>query len=292
MLGESYVTARSNRFIVTVESISLLAPELTLPPKGVCFGLSVCRSAMRISGKLAWWDAAIDQILLWNGQKSSLSEGIILPEANSPQSVPLEMLFERVINYLVFNHTIYKPLPLSQYHLLMPGKLFGLVDSNNELHQIQESHRIAGRFFSKDLIRIFEDVNTIEAIKNSICIITNMSHACELGWLNGRWYFYDPEYSKGTHRFFETSKELVEEIFARLGKDVCIQLASLTKLKNKPFQTFNELVIQHTKRLTSQDGFLTIAKCHTSLIPQLLENLSQDKITPLLIKLIPMVGLH
>ncbi len=270
---QTALISQLNRYLFLLNSENL-------PLNGICFGLSVCRSAMRISGKLEWWDAAIDQILLWDGQKDSLLKGIVLESANSLQRVPLEMLFERIINYLVFNHGIYVPLPLSQYHLLTPGKFFSLVNGNNEIHQIEETYRIAGSFFTNDLISIFEDANTIEAIKNSICIVNNMAHACELGWLNGRFYFYDPEYGKGTHKFFETSKELVEEIFSRLGKEICIQLASLTKLKNKPFKTFEELVTQHTERLTSQKGFLTIAKWHTSLIPQLLENLSQDEISP------------
>ena len=70
--------------------------------EGQCYFFSLGRSAMRITGKLAWWEACLNAILAWDGQLASLDKTILLPGALGP--VTLKSLFERVIHYLILNN--------------------------------------------------------------------------------------------------------------------------------------------------------------------------------------------
>src|SRR3990167_5831516 len=61
----TYLKLRSSDVILFDKARAEKLSDL-LMDDGFCFCFSVCHGAMRIEGKLPWWDEALDKILNWD----------------------------------------------------------------------------------------------------------------------------------------------------------------------------------------------------------------------------------
>lgn len=254
--------------------LKLKNPEHEFPEtikEGACFGFSVCLAAMRLTGKLDWWNAALDKVLEWDGQAASLQKTYLLP--NSDKEISLSEILERVSHYILFNHAneddkFSSEINLNQDTFLLPGNLFAINNGDQEL-VIQDHCSIAGHFDTRLLVNSLRDSATKSAIKNNMCIIYNHEHVCELT-INaiGQWEFYDS--AEGGSTFFDNIKSLSKEIFLTLGHLLTIKIVSVENIppRKQPFSGFyrskylptaleNQGLIRMIKE-TPEDAFLIL----------------------------------
>ena len=249
-----------------------------LPRQGYCYGFSLLHAVMRILHKQEWGDAAMEQILAWDGQPSSLMTKIYLPDAADNASITLQEIFERIIHYLVFNQGSRKTYPhanLLQFHFLLPGSQFLLINGRGEKSRIKVNYQMAGHLSVTNIIKSLEDEDTIDTIKNNICLVHSPIHTCELGYQQETWYFFDPNYIDGKARYFCSLEALANEIQRVLGSNIIIEIACFNRPKNKPFRYYyDELFIQHPESLIQDGGLFAFAKVSPHLIPGLIKNLT------------------
>src|SRR5262249_20278417 len=132
-----------------------------------CYGISLTHAAMRVTGKLAWWEDALDKMLAWDGRADSLEQEYILMDADENKPITLKAIFERMTHYIVFNQadcSTYPSANYSQHSFLHPGGLF-MMQKGNEILRIKNNYSIAGYFTQDELIHILNDSITIEALK-------------------------------------------------------------------------------------------------------------------------------
>src|SRR5579862_7989638 len=71
---------------------------------GHCYGFAICHGAMDAEGKLDWWEDVLNALANWDKKKESLQKQVLLPSANKKaQNYTLQQLFDRVLNYVVYN---------------------------------------------------------------------------------------------------------------------------------------------------------------------------------------------
>jgi len=254
-----------------------------LTKEGYCYSFSVCRAAMRRTGKLLWWKAALAEIAAWDGRRSSLEKKVKLPDADNNDPVPLKTIFERVIHYIVFNHAAsnkYPPAHLNQTDFLSPGNLFLVLQGDNPL-QISSSYKIAGHFTRQLLVMSLQDPITQSMIQNNICLAHSFTHTCELSYDNNIWYFYNPNYEDGEAKAFTSLEQLVDELMLVLKQDISIELAcfdtNLFKSQTPvyPFSYYHdELLFNHPEYLVQGKGLQAVAY-HPDLMPALLDQLQR-----------------
>lgn len=252
-----------------------------LTKEGYCYSFSVCRAAMRLTGKLLWWEAALAEIAAWDGRRSSLEKKVKLTDADNNDPVPLKTIFERVIHYIVFNHAArnkYPPAHLNQTDFLKPGNLFLVLQGDNLL-QITSNYKIAGHLPRSLLIMSLQDSVTKAMIENNICLIHSFTHTCELSYADNIWYFYNPNYDDGKAKPFASLEQLVDELTLVLKQDICIEIACFNtkhlqaKYPVYPFSYYHdELLFNHPEYLVQGKGLQVIAQ-HPDLIPALLDQL-------------------
>ena len=247
-----------------------------LPHSGYCYAISLVRSAMRVIGKLLWWEDALDMILAWDGRADSLKQSYILKDADEGRLITLETIFDRAINYIVFNQASQAKYPYvkySQYSFLRPDGFF-LLQKKDEVLRIKQHYSIAGYLTQNQLVKILNDSSTRQAINTNICLICSFDHVCELGYQDGSWQFFDPNYSDGKSKSFNKLTRLASEVSRNLGNNISIQLACMSKLKVQPFAYYyDELLAKHPEILIQDQGLSIIADSSTELISKLLSNL-------------------
>ena len=74
--------------------------------------------------------------------------------------------------------------------------LFLLLNEKDEIIRIKRNHRVAGHFAASQLKRTLQDKATKRMIQTNICLLHSIRHACELSYVNKKWYFYNPNRSK------------------------------------------------------------------------------------------------
>lgn len=251
---------------------------------GYCNSFSLCRAAMRYSGKLRWWEAALEEIANWKGDVSSLENEILLPDADGNKPVTLQTIFERVLHYIVFNQARepnYPHAKYNQYDFIRPGGLFLLLKEDKEW-QVTHIETAAGHFSSDDLIQLLQDHATRVAIQNNLCLIRSNDHVCELSYEDGLWNFYDPNYENGKAKSFNDCAGLAREIRNRLGQDICFELIYLNAkdVQNaivvNAFPYYAQLLNDNPENLIKEKGFQIIAR-YPHLIPTFLESLEKAK---------------
>jgi ankyrin repeat protein len=257
--------------------------------KGHCFGVALVRAVMsKVLNKLDWWDALRDEIVKWEGDEASLNKEVLLPGAKDNKPVLLRSLFERASHYLIFNQANVDQYPyfdFVQSSFLLPGGPFELlVESANGkevITKIKNHYRCLGNLTdeitTQDLIKSLEDQNTKDAIKNNICLVHSLEHACELSYSDGKWYFFDPNYENGMAKSFDTLNDLIQEMKTILGSKISIEIATIDELdeKKKPFRYYYEdILYQHPEKLIDNDGLFTMIVLAPEQIPILLERLN------------------
>lgn len=257
---------------------------LFLENTGYCYGFSLCRAAMRYVGKLDWWEGVLAAIAAWDGEADSLKQEILLPNADNHKLVTLQTIFERAFHYIVFNHaskTKYPHADIDQYHFLHPHGDFQLLKDDEEL-SVTDCYTAAGHFSHDDLVKLFQDDVTRHAIQNNMCLISKMTHACELSYDGHQWSFFNPNYPDGKSKSFEDVHELVHEIKQILGEDIAVKLiylgnkTSQNEIAVDPFPYYNELLFEDPEKLISGNG-LHIISLFPHLIPELFANLDRTK---------------
>lgn len=253
--------------------------------QGYCFGISVCRGAMRITGKLAWWQDATTHISTWDDMPASLEQTIHLQDENDVNGTKLKTVFENLIHFIVFQHATPESFPFyeqrDQSTFLLPGGPFELLDSNNHLITIKNNHRIAGHFSKEDLIRSLSGDKIKKVLESNICLVhsqgSEIGHTCELAYSSTtkKWSFFDPNYESGEAKEFTTLDELVDEMILIQGHDIAFDLACVHPLEETPFLDFDELIKNSPEKLIEGNGFRTMLGFLPNKIPQLLENLER-----------------
>lgn len=244
---------------------------------GYCYGFSLIRAAMRVTGKLKWWEDALDKILAWDGKADSLEQKCHLVDAdkNAPATT-LKNIFERVTHYIVFNQVVYPHARYHQYSFLRPGGLFMIVQKDNALY-IKDHYLIAGHFKQNHIIQMLNNNIACEAIKNNICLIHNVDHTCELSYQDGKWNFFNPNYSDGKAKSFSTLKALAQEMTRVLGDNIAIELACTSKLKMNPFSYYDDVLLaKYPEALIQDQGWACISQHDMGLFTKIIKSLKNN----------------
>lgn len=243
------------QYLVSLKFVQYL--QLTNPTEakkienniGLCFGLSICHAAMKQFGKLKWWEAALREIVHWDGDPKKLNKKVHLP--NTEQSETLKTLFENVIDTVIYyqegaEHPVNEKLFAYQKKMLMPGKKkFDRLISDKKSIIIKSSDRMVGFFELAELLQI---INQNE-IKKSICIVANSEHAIAVEYQHPDWIVYDPDYdhnipsTQTIHKRFHSKKELIKEINTILGDIIVINLALFDNVKHSEMLRVYEQLI-------------------------------------------------
>lgn len=250
-----------------------------LAVQGYCFGFSLCRAAMRIAGKLEWWDKALLLIANWDGNVNSLNNQYILPKTS--QLISLKEIFERVIPYIVFNqgsNNTYPHLPLRQNNFLMPGHFFEMLDQQEKILKVKENFKIGGHFSQQDIFHILNDKNTQELIQDNLCLIHQYepSHTYELGYTKGMWSLYCSNFENGYPRYCFAADPLSFEIIKK-DRDLIIELACVRDRKESPFSYYYQELMKYPVRLLQGNSLVALAWESPQLLRDLLGYLKPEE---------------
>lgn len=247
---------------------------------GVCFGSAVCRAAMRISGKLHWWNSAISAIASWDGQIESLNQPHLLP--GSSQVVLLDNIFERVLHYLAFNHAdyyLYPEIRPSHYNFLLPDGFFEMLDASGKLLKVKKHYKIGGYFSCDDLVNILNDLATQKLIQNNICLVHGYSpaHTRELGYANGLWSLSCANNPNGDANYYYNVYTLSEEII-KIHKSIIIELACVNEEKGEPFSYYyNVLIKTRAKELLQEDAVIHLSAMAPDVFVMMMKTLKPQE---------------
>ncbi len=233
-----------------------LAKELETNPRvsGLCFGFSLCRGAMRTTGKLEWWEDVLAKITAWDERPQSLERQYVLKGAElaskdkkEPASISLETVFNRAINYIFLNHSSQVLVPyLSppiQIDAFRKNGNFELSDGKKTLIPNKTYVATGHGILSADDL---SQPATKKALEENICLLSSSGftpHACELSYnpKTQEWSFYDPNYADNKAKIFKDTKagmkDLLKEIKNILGADITFEYC---KLGIKPETTLSE----------------------------------------------------
>lgn len=244
---------------------------------GACHGFSICRAAMRITGKLDWWEAALKAIATWDGKLSSLQQSVLLPQADDNKPVSLETIFDRIANYIIFNHGtsfLFPPLYYEQQSFTKQGGDFQILQES-QLSTVNNRYSIGGHFTVEDLAWSLEDEATKQALEKNICLVCNFSHACELSYSNHQWHFYDPNYEDGKAKSFNDTTSLATEIINRLEPNITIQMTCMQTPPSLPFPNYCHLLRNNPDKFINGMGLLTITNYAPKLLPYVIHTMKQ-----------------
>src|SRR3990167_11488510 len=262
---------------------------------GHCFGFSVCYGAMQAMGKLDWWENALIALSQWNDEKSSLDEKLDLQFIDSDkthvsQSTTLRKLFERAVNYVVFNqashindftlHDIKQitilTVPSNDLSTVQKLNYFEITDQHGSVQNIKQYANASGYLSAEDITELLS-----KAVKPGvICIVHNYNHTISISMdRDGQLMIYDPNYlhTKKTIKKKLETPTLVNEITNILGQHhgLCIEVATFKHEDKTLFNEFdiymNDLVANRTLEILKYDGFYMLARHGHEFIPKLLE---------------------
>lgn len=249
--------------------------------KGTGFGMALCHGAMRIAGKLAWWESALNSLIDWDGQLDSLNNEVLLPGANENKPLQLHVLFERIINAIFFNQLLLDEKMVfeniaNQIKLIEPGGDFLVLNENNEKLTIQEMYKMVGSFSEEMLIKSLDNPLFLKAIEHNICLIASQTQTCELSYASGQWFFYDPI----EPLVFNHCKDLVDHIFAKLKNPLAIFLPCVQPLTYHPFSYYQECLENPEKIYDiigpDGEGLIRISDCYPERYEEILQTLSRS----------------
>lgn len=239
--------------------------------RGLCYALSLCRSAMRVDNNLFWWESMLARVVGWDGTLDSLKKKQIFATKNHYEFVPLAEIFDRLLNYLCFYQACYSNYPhanLDQYSFLLVDGPFEFVKNDGTLLKIKDNLRIAGHFSFDNLVDILSEEKTKASIESAICLVHTQDHSCELGYTRGVWSFYNPDTGV---RYFNHVNSVAACIQALSGGDIAIECAWYEKPEHLPFAWyFGQLIPNHSVQLLQKNGLILLANECPYLIPLIL----------------------
>ena len=218
------------------------------------------------------------RIAAWNENQDELRKPVLLPHAKNKKPVPLENIFERVLNYVIFHQCNsdnkylkdFFPNGMTEDTLLLANKKYFELLNGKKIISTKQNISFAGHFSADDLENLLDS----SAIENSICLISGIirnlnvitgMHCISLGYKNGSWILYDPDYyhtSTNGHIYkkFNSKKELVSEIQSILGSTVSIHIATSDKNKKISHEYFHHLIKTKPLELADNLGLYMIAR--------------------------------
>ncbi len=253
-----------------IENAKVLAHEIRTEP-GYCYGFSLIHGAMDSIEKGDWWEAALKCVANWD--KGNLDQAINLPgQSDNLNVVTRKDICERVLNYMISSQVpdskFQKPFQISsQFNLLDPVSKDK--DSNTGNFQIMRgdeiltvrSRDVIGGFFDEQDIANILDENTV---KNTILLVESPIHALRIGFKEGEWVLYDPNYEHNKdkadtiYKKFKTKQELAREIFQQLG-NVHSLIFDMVSLSNNYQAKFPPIDASALSKRLNGDGLIAIA---------------------------------
>jgi len=244
---------------------------------GYCYGLSVCHASMKWIDKLAWWEAALIRIANWNGKSKTLKRKANLPDSLNPNET-VGQVFERVLNYVVFNHVhdqkSYNDIRLDQIEqprFLIPEKnYFDMLGPDKKIKQVVSRQCAAGQFKTRQIKLLLRK----KLAANTICLIHSTYHTISVSYKKPYWMLYDPNYphdiEKGgiIHKKFASKKSLVAEIVNILGNSIAIEYASLQK--EISISKWKDVVKKYSFCMLKEYGLHIIVQEIPNQIPEIL----------------------
>lgn len=249
------------------EKLSVLKQRLQA---GHCFGLSTIHAVMHITNKCDWWENALLTISHWDGDVRQLEKSIELPDAESSaawkktklnsgesskaeatdNNETLNVIFERVLNYIIFLHGTSSDLfgidkaDMSQQKILSPSALVGLefINAQGVIEKVSHKVTLSFAFDLKMLCTVLIEEN----FTDTIALVHSDNHTIHIYFKNGIWHIYDPEYKHTSLskmvRVFDSKEEASEEILDILGHALSFEIAATNKSKIIAFPTIHELI--------------------------------------------------
>ena len=262
---------------------------------GHCFGFSVCYGAMQAMGKLDWWENVLITLSQWDDEESSLDKEFDLQFIDSDktpvsQSTTLRKLFERAVNYVVFNQAGHindftspdidqatiLTVPPDDLSTVQKLNYFEITDQGGFVQNIKQYANASGYLSEKDITELLS-----KAVKSGvICTVQNHNHAISISMdTDNQLMIYDPNYlyTKETIKKNLDMPALVQEIIKILGphNGLCIEVATFKQEDKKLFNEFNiymnELVTNKAREILEYNGLNILARHNTKLMLKLLE---------------------
>ncbi|MDF1795295.1 MAG: hypothetical protein P1U63_02030 [Coxiellaceae bacterium] len=210
---------------------------------GLCFGLSMIQSVMHTLGKDEWWQQALDAIAAWDVSKPASLDGFVRFDMKAAVGFTLGELFDRVINYVAFNHgnraVLDAAMPVDnafagvgycQEMLLLPEKGFELV------HQSVVQKAVASDAYSQhfelDELVAFLQHNQL-SFSRDISLVHSDGHTCALYYNSESsepWGFYDPNSGDGGWLLLDSAEALATHLVCQpaMGYSLSFSVMSTT----------------------------------------------------------------
>lgn len=178
--------------------------------QGLCFGFSVRFGIYAAQGKLDYWLDALQKTARWDGLTESLrlSDELSRTTGLVSYGVAQDQATEVVSGIRGISQRLFL-----KSHFFLPQ------------HQLKKHASFSGYFGRDDLIKhlslpFFE-------LKNSICLITALNHACGIAKYESDWLYYDPNYSCGPI-YLKTVEQICDLFFLKKPNKVVLDIRFAT----------------------------------------------------------------
>ncbi len=252
---------------------------------GHCVGLSICHGAMAKTHQIEWWESALVQVALWDGEIASLNTMILLPGASNNKAIPLSLILIRVLNYVKscqIDNSAYSfsKSGITCLNLMSPATKGFEILEQNKIKSILKSTQFVGYFSKKQLAKLLSGAY----IKDRICVIYNTCHAIRIGYSDkDQWVVYDPNYphrNRNQPLYKQFSKAgAIDEIVRILGYSLHIQISHLDRRKvlPNPVHEYEKMLKNEMADLLKEFGLQQITRVAHHLMPRILNAAKSSK---------------
>jgi hypothetical protein len=233
-MSQYLIKANLAKFVelTQTDDAKVLAEALRQLP-ALCHGLSLCHGAMDCIGKLAWWEAALKAVAAWDGSTGYLDAPVNLPD--SEIAYTHRQIFTRVLNYVLTSQVVdeigklsdFIIKDISQLNILDPKQsFFEIITPAKQVFSIKKHAVIAGFFAANELENLFDE----NKLRQGFLLIANHVHLIRIGYHNGNWIVYDPEYEHNTsemlHKVLADKQLFIQEIIQSQGHSLALHAVS------------------------------------------------------------------
>lgn len=235
------ITANISQGALIPKIISRLEIDKPVAPErkakinlGLCFGFSVRFGIYAAEGKLDDWLDALQKTAQWDGTTESLrlSDELSRTAGQVSYGVTRDQATKVASDIPGISQRSFL-----KSHFFLPQ------------YQLKKHASFAGCFSRDDLAKLLS--LPLYELKNSVCLINALNHACAIAKYESDWLYYDPNYSCGPI-YLKTVKEVCGLFFLNKPSRVVLNVA---------FSTWNEDVLRssvplYAEFLRSRDLFL------------------------------------
>lgn len=200
--------------------------------RGLCFGISLVYAYESTQNSLVAYAAILDALVTWDGSQKSLKGNLTYQYQNLDRTENLKLLFRRIISYFMYYQGsavefTYPQINFLQEHFLSPNRLMF-----SEAPPLKQQNVVCAKFKVDLLKKLFLSLSQYKLDSNTLCIISNLPHACAFRLLKDaegitHYIFYDPNDTQ--EKCYVEVEDFIQEITCVLGLELIITLSCWEK---------------------------------------------------------------